>query len=139
MNCIFITGNLTRDPELRSTPSGTPVCNFSVAVNPENKKAPNAQTQFMQVTAWNTLAEVCSKFLAKGRKVAVMGEATCRAYTKKDGTTECTICVNASKIEFLSSRNEDAEIGMPSAAGDAAPVDDGGYVRVDPGEDLPWF
>lgn len=137
MNVIIITGNLTRDPETRSTNSGQQVCNFTVAVNPENKTSPNAITQFMQVSAWNKLADICSRFLAKGRKVAVVGEARPTIYTKKDGTPECAIVINASKVEFLTPKGEEGEMpGIPQSNA-YSPADDGGYVRVDPDE-LPF-
>ena len=74
MNKVFLIGNLTKDPEMRSTQSGVAVCNFSIAVNRRFKNANGEQeTDFLNVIAWRQLAELCGKYLAKGRKVAVTG------------------------------------------------------------------
>ena len=76
MNKLTIIGNLTRDPELRTTASGVNVCSFTVAVNRRNRRDDqNGQPEadFFRVTAWRQLADICSKYLAKGRKVCVVG------------------------------------------------------------------
>ena len=138
MNSIFIIGNLTRDPELRTTPNGNTVCNFTVAVNQEGNRSENTRAQYMQVTAWSKLGELCARYLSKGKKAAIRGEATVRSFTKRDGTFDACIAVNADKVEFLTARGEDGENPMPSAAGDALPVDEGGYIRVLPDDELPW-
>jgi single-strand DNA-binding protein len=77
VNNLTIIGNLSRDPELRSTPSGVAVCTFTVAVNRRNNEA-----DFFRCTAWRQLAENCQRFLAKGRKVAVRGSVSLNTYTK---------------------------------------------------------
>lgn len=73
MNKVFLIGNLTRDPEMRSTQSGVPVCNFSIAVNRRFRNAQTGQqeTDFLNIVAWRQLAELCGRYLTKGRKVAV--------------------------------------------------------------------
>ena len=72
MNKVFIVGNLTRDPELRSTRDGISVCSFTVAVNRRvrNAEAGQPEADFFRVTAWRALGENCSKYLSKGRKAA---------------------------------------------------------------------
>ena len=108
MNKLTIIGNLTRDPELRTTPNGYTVCDFSVAVNRRRgQNAANGQpeTDFFRVTAWRQLGETCAKYLAKGRKVCVMGPVTARTYQANDGTTRVSLEVTAEDVEFLSSRN----------------------------------
>lgn len=107
MNKLTIIGNLTADPELRTTPSGVNVCTFTVAVNrrfSSNKE--ERQTDFFRVTAWRQLGENCSRFLMKGRKVCVVGEVTSRAFTAKDGTPRASLEVTADDVEFLSPRDQ---------------------------------
>lgn len=110
MNKVVIIGNLTRDPELRTTPSGYNVCDFTVAVNRRNRGNNQNGTQpeadFFRVTAWRQLGEICSKYLAKGRKVCVTGPVSVRTYQGNDGTTRASLEVVADDVEFLSARNE---------------------------------
>ena len=117
MNRLTIIGNLTRDPELRTTNTGVNVCSFTVAVNRRNRRDDqNGQPEadFFRVTAWRQLADICAKYLAKGRKVAVVGPVSVHTYTGNDGTTRASLEVNADDVEFLSSRN-DGEAGGYSA------------------------
>lgn len=87
MNKVFLIGNLTKDPEMRSTQSGVAVCNFSIAVNRRFKNANGEQeTDFLNVIAWRQLAELCGKYLAKGRKVAVTGSIQTRTYEAKEAS-----------------------------------------------------
>ena len=144
MNKLFIVGNLTRDPELRSTPNGIPVCTFTVAVNRRRAAGAEAGQQpeadFFRVTAWRQLGDNCNRYLAKGRKVAVVGAVQVSTYTAQDGATRASLEVTADDVEFLSPRGEGeggpgrpAEQSMsPSASGMS-----GGFVKVDD-EELPF-
>ena len=98
MNHITLIGNLTKDPELRMTPSNVPVCSFTIAVN---RRHGEKQTDFFRVQAWRGLGENCSKYLKKGKKVAVGGELQTRTY-EQDGQTKLAIDVVAAEVEFLS-------------------------------------
>ncbi|MEL7602566.1 MAG: single-stranded DNA-binding protein, partial [Bacillota bacterium] len=94
MNKIFIIGNLTHDPETRTTTSGVSVCSFSVAVTRRFAQAGGErQTDYFRVNAWRQLGETCQKFLAKGRKVAVVGELQARTYETKEGATRISLDV----------------------------------------------
>ncbi len=110
MNKITIIGNLTADPELRSTQNGKSVCGFTVAVD---RRFPGSDgekvTDFFRVNAWGAQGESCSKHLAKGRKVAVLGELQARTYSNKDGATKLSLDVKADEIEFLSPRENKGE------------------------------
>jgi single-strand DNA-binding protein len=108
MNKLFITGNLTRDPELRSTRDGTPVCTFTVAVNRRQKSAEAGKpdADFFRVTAWRALGESCGKYLAKGRKVGVTGSVSVNTYTAQDGSFRASMEVVADDVEFLSPKSE---------------------------------
>lgn len=98
MNKIFIVGRLTRDPELRTTPSGVSVCNFSVAVN---RRFDREKTDFFNVVVWRQVAENCARYLVKGQQVAVEGELQMRSYEAKDGTMRTTCDIAADQVEFL--------------------------------------
>lgn len=88
LNRVILIGNLTRDPELKYTPSGTAVCSFSVATNRSWTTADGQtkeEVQYHRIVAWQKLAELCGKLLTKGRKVFLEGRLVYRSYTGKDG------------------------------------------------------
>ena len=125
MNRLTIIGNLTRDPEQRTTPSGSTVCTFTVAVNRRARRdAQNNQPEadFFRVSAWNQLGENCARFLSKGRKVAVVGPVSVHTYQGNDGQTRASLEVMANDVEFLSSRNETEGEGGYTAPAAAAPA-----------------
>ena len=140
MNKVFIVGNLTRDPELRTVRDGISVCSFTVAVNRRirNAEAGQPEADFFRVTAWRGLGENCSRYLAKGRKVAVTGSVSVSTYTGNDGTTRATLEVTADDVEFLSHRGEGGEVPATPRP-QAAPVapQSNGFVQVDDDE-LPF-
>ena len=106
MNKITLIGNLTNEPEKRATPNGTPVTSFTIAVN---RRGQDKQTDFFRINAWRGLADTCAKFLAKGRKVAVVGELQARTYEAKDGKTKVSLDVQADEVEFLSPAEQKQE------------------------------
>lgn len=148
MNKVFLIGNLTRDPELRTTPSGVSVCSFTIAVNrrrANNAEAGQPEADFFRVTAWRQLGEICAKYLAKGRKVSVVGSVSVQTYQGNDGQTRASLEVQADDVEFLTPKSE---AGEPSPyAPSAAPAprannvgsapQGGGFVQVDE-EELPF-
>lgn len=139
MNKIFLIGNLTRDPELRSTQSGVPVCTFTVAVNRRNRQGAEAgqpEADFFRVTTWRQQAENCNRFLAKGRKVGVTGNLTLQSYTGNDGVQRYSLEVSADEVEFLSPRGEGGE-NRPVSPQSAPQENNSGFVRVDD-DDLPF-
>ena len=104
-NKIIIVGNLGRDPELRYTPQGSAVCNFSVATNEKKRdKAGELQdvTTWFRVTLWNKQAENASKYLTKGSPVYVEGRLRIEEWTDRDGNTRYTLEVNATDMQFIS-------------------------------------
>ena len=104
MNKITLIGNLTNDPETRTTPNGNTVCSFTLAVN--RKKAAEPTTDFFRINAWRNLGEVCGRCLSKGKKVAVVGELHPRLYEDKTGKTRLSLDVEADEVEFLSPKDE---------------------------------
>ncbi len=88
LNRVILVGNLTRDPELKYTPAGTAVCTFGVATNRSWKTADGEtkeDVQYHRIVAWQKLAELCGKLLAKGRKVYLEGRLVYRTFTGRDG------------------------------------------------------
>ena len=128
MNSLTIIGNIVRDPEVRTTKTGKTVCNFWVAVNSKRKdQNGDSITDFFLVSAWNALGENCGRYLAKGRKVAVSGTVSCRAYQTQAGEIRSEMDVLADVVEFLSPSGQNAQ---PSQAETFTPVE--------PDDDLPF-
>lgn len=128
MNKLTIIGNLTRDPELRTTSAGVSVCDFTVAVN-RRKSGNNQQPEadFFRVSAWRQLGENCAKFLHKGSKVCAVGPVSVRTYQTNSGETRASLEVVADDIEFLSPKDApapvDAGSGMQIVDPDGLPFD----------------
>lgn len=108
MNKLIIIGNLTRDVELRTTQSGKSVANFTLAVNRRAKPGEKAEADFFRVSVWDKQVETCQKYLAKGRKVCVIGSVSVSTYNANDGSTRATLEVFAQDVEFLDSAKQDA-------------------------------
>ena len=126
MNKLTIIGNLTRDPELRTTSTGVNVCDFTVAVNRKQSAEQKAQNvkppaDYFRVTAWRERGELCAKYLQKGKKVAVVGPVSVSTYTGNDGVVRANLEVTADEVEFLSRAGDSAASeaqaqGTPEAA-----------------------
>lgn len=125
MNKIILIGNLTRDPELRTTPNGYNVCDFTIAVNKrrysqqQQQGGQQSDADFFRIHAWRQLGENCQKYLAKGRKVFVTGPLEARTYQANDGTTRVSLEVTAEDVEFLTSRAEAEAMGSSVPANTA--------------------
>ncbi|MDO4543747.1 MAG: single-stranded DNA-binding protein [Clostridia bacterium] len=138
MNKIILIGNLTHDPESRSTPNGVTVCTFTIAVN--RRFAPQGgerQTDFFRINAWRQLGETCARYLAKGRKVAVIGEIQPRLYEAKDGSTRMSLDVSADEVEFLSPRGEGEGSTYSAPRPAANPQDLAGFTDIS-SDDIPF-
>lgn len=140
MNKIFIIGNLTRDPEMRTLQSGVSVCTFTVAVNrrrQNNAEAGQSEADFFRVSAWRQLGEVCNRYLAKGRKVGVTGTLTLNTYTGNDGQQRSSLEVQADEVEFLTPRSEQVD-PSPTPPSPSAEQGTSNPVQVDDLGDLPF-
>lgn len=125
MNHVALIGNLTRDPDMRYTQSGTATCSFTIAINRMKSKDGTQKTDYIPVVAWRSLAETCGRYLAKGRKVAVMGAIQTRTYDAKDGTKRYVTEVIANNVEFLSPKQQEQAPNLPSPDADEfVPADD---------------
>jgi len=112
LNRVQLIGNLTRDPELRYTPSGTAVCSFSIATNRNwttDTGEKKEEAEFHRIVAWNKLAELCSQFLTKGRKVFVEGRLTTRSWAAQDGTQKQTTEIIINDMILLDNRRTGGE------------------------------
>jgi len=123
---ITLIGNLGNKPEMRYTPSGTAVANFSLAVSRKwtgNDGQQQEKTTWFRVTVWERRAEVVSQYLDKGRRVMVIGEVTeARPYTDRDGNQRASIEVHAFDVKFLDGRSQD-EAGASKPTGAAQPAE----------------
>lgn len=119
-NKIILVGNLGRDPELRYTPQGTPVCSFTMATN-ERRKDKNGemqdQTTWFKVTLWGRQAETASQYLTKGRPVYIEGRLRVEEWTDRDGKPRHTLEVNATDMQFIGgARSEEPSMERAAAA-----------------------
>jgi single-strand DNA-binding protein len=109
INVVVITGNLTRDPELRSTPGGTSVCKLRVAVNSRRKDGQTGEwtdkPNYFDVTVWGAQGENCANYLSKGRPVAVEGRLDWREWEDKEGGKRQSVEIIANSVQFLGSRD----------------------------------
>ena len=140
MNCVMLIGRLTRDPELRYTNTGTPVANFTLAVDKnlskEKKQEMEAQGQptadFINIVVWNKSAENVANYLTKGLKVAIQGRLQSRSYEAKDGGRRYVTEVVAERVEFLEWKQDND--GVMDATNDSG-IDDWPPVGFDPVND----
>lgn len=130
VNRVVLVGRLTRDPEQKTTPNGTSVCDFSIAVDRRVKQEGGQDADFFRVTAWGKTAEFVGRYLAKGRLVAVDGRLQQRKYTAQDGTTREVVEVIAENVQGLD-RPTDRTGGGP------APDADDPFARPDRPERRP--
>jgi single-strand DNA-binding protein len=128
MNCIILTGRLTKDPLLKYTPSGVPVAEFSLAVaRPFTNAQGQRETDFFDIVVWRKQAELVANHLGKGRLVAVQGNLQTRSYETQDGNKRKVYEIIASHVVFLD-RKPKAEdsMGDEVPAEDEVPFGDGG-------------
>ena len=116
-NRVILAGNLTRDPELRFTQSGTPVCGFGLAVNRVFSK--NDEVDFFNVSAWRDLGERVANYTNKGDPVLVEGRLQYRTWEAQDGTKRSAVDVVADRVEFLGRGDSDDGAAAGGAGGQA--------------------
>jgi single-strand DNA-binding protein len=118
-NKITLVGNLGKDPELRYTPQGTPVCSFSLATNEKRKDRTGQQqdiTTWFKVTLWGKQAETASQYLQRGKSVYIEGRLRQEEYTDRDGKPRTSLEVNATDMQFIGGGNRDTQsAGSPAS------------------------
>jgi single-strand DNA-binding protein len=116
INRVVITGNLTRDPELRSTPGGTSICSLRVAVNGRRKDAETGQwvdkPNYFDVTVFGAQGENSAQYLAKGRPVAIEGRLNWREWETQEGAKRQSVDIIADTVQFLGSRDAPQSNGV---------------------------
>jgi len=106
LNKVILIGNLTRDPELRYTPSGTALCKFGLAVNRKSKE--KEEVTFVDITAWGKTGETASQYLAKGRQVCIEGRLTYSQWEDDGGKKRSKLEVTAEYVTFLGGKGQDS-------------------------------
>jgi single-strand DNA-binding protein len=127
VNVVVITGNLTRDPELRHTGGGTAVCELRVAVNSRRKDQSGNwvdKPNYFDVTVWGAQGENCANYLSKGRPVAVEGRLDWREWEAKDGGKRQAVQIIANTVQFLGSRDGSGGGGNGNGGGGFTPSSD---------------
>ncbi|WP_103110587.1 single-stranded DNA-binding protein [Brevibacillus reuszeri] len=104
MNKSILIGNLTKDPELRYTESGVAVCSFTIAIN-RPRRSEKQETDFINIVAWQKLAELAAEYLRKGRQCAIDGRIQTRSYDNKEGKKVYVTEVVAENLKFLGGRS----------------------------------
>lgn len=115
LNRVQLIGNLTRDPELRYTPQGTAVCTFGLATNRSwttDSGEKHEESEFHRIVAWNKLAELCSQFLVKGRKIYVEGRLSTRSWTGQDGQQKSVTEVVIDDMILLDNKGAGSNAGV---------------------------
>ena len=130
MNKVVLIGRLTRDPELKFTPSiGTAVCTFTLAVDKRVKKEGQPSADFVPIVVWGKIAETTANYMSKGKLIGVSGRIETRSYEAKDGGKRYITEVVADEVSFLDwggNKSQGADSGIPGDyfGGDMTPVDD---------------
>ena len=126
INRVVLVGNLTRDPELRHTPSGMAVCSLRLAVNTRRKDAATGEwgekPNYFDVTVWGQQGENCAQYLAKGRPVAIDGRLEWREWDAQDGTKRQAVDIVADNVQFLGSRGDGDGGGGGGGGGSFVPA-----------------
>ena len=148
INRVIITGNLTRDPEVRSLPSGTSVCKLRVAVNSRRKDSASGEwvdkPNYFDVTVWGAQGENCATYLAKGRPVAIDGRLDWREWEAKDGGGKRqSVEIIAESVQFLGSRDGSGGGGNGFANQSDVPADTSDFQQpqaagVGAADDIPF-
>ncbi|MGO4951984.1 single-stranded DNA-binding protein [Paenibacillus sp. DRB1-1] len=140
LNRVILIGRLTKEPELRYTPSGVATCSFTLAVDrPFTSQGGEREADFLPIVTWRQLAETCANYLKKGRLIAVEGRVQVRNYENNEGKRVYVTEIVADNVRFLESgRNDSAGRQQPSTKNDNDPFSDDGKPIDIADEDLPF-
>ena len=140
INRVVLVGNLTRDPELRHTPSGTAICKLRVAVNSRQKDPATGEwgekPNYFDVTVWGQQGENCAQYLAKGRQVGVQGRLEWREWDAQDGNKREAVEIVADSVQFLGSRGDGEGGGYIPP--DAGTTSSGDFPSSPTDDDIPF-
>jgi len=136
-NLVVLTGRLTADPELKTTPNGISVTTFSIAVNRNYGSGDDRQTDFITIVAWRKTAEFITKYFKKGSMIGIEGSIQTRKYQDKNGVNRTIFEVIANNVQFVESKRDSSAPVNESASFSNADVDD--FTEIgDTEDDLPF-
>jgi single-strand DNA-binding protein len=144
INVVVVTGNLTRDPELRSTQGGTSVCSLRIAVNSRRRNQHGEwidKPNYFDVTVWGAQGENCANYLSKGRPVAIEGRLDWREWESKEGAKRQSVEIIANSVQFLGSRDGGGGNGNGFTAQSDVPADTSDFEEAGVGgggDDIPF-
>ncbi|MEA2481722.1 MAG: single-strand DNA-binding protein [Thermoleophilaceae bacterium] len=145
INRVVLTGNLTRDPELRNTPSGTSVCSLRLACNTRRKDGSGQwvdKPNYFDVTVWGAQGENVANYCSKGRAIAVDGRLEWREWTDKEGNKRQSIDIIADSVQFLGGRDDGGNGGSRFTPQSDVPADTGDFAPASAGvgsdDDIPF-
>ncbi len=115
-NLVVLTGRLTADPELKTTPNGISVTTFSIAVNRNYRSGGDNQTDFINIVAWRQTAEFITKYFKKGNLIGIEGSIQTRSYTDKNGNKRTAFEVVANNVQFVESKRDSAPTASEAPA-----------------------
>lgn len=121
LNKVLLIGNMTRDPELQYTSSGTAICKFDIAIN--RKWKDNQETTFLRIESWGKMAEFCKQYFKQGRSIFVEGRIRMDQWEAKDGTKRKQYVIVAEQLGFADSKGVAAHQDAPAAADEPASED----------------
>jgi single-strand DNA-binding protein len=144
-NKVILVGNLTADPELKTTPSGVSLTTFSIAVNRRFSKAgEQTQTDFFNITAWRQTAEFVTRFFTKGRPILVCGSLQTRTWTDNNGTKHYATDIIADEVSFVDRKSDNPNAGGYNTPAQNAqptystPTADSGFEDLSADDELPF-
>ena len=143
INKVILIGNLGADPEVRYTPSGVAVANFSIATSEEWKDKDTVEkqerTEWLRIVAWRRLGEICGEYLSKGRQVYIEGKLQTRSWEDREGVKRYTTEIVASDVQFLGGR-DGSDGGRSSGGRSGGPSEHsaGGPVPGPDDDDIPF-
>ncbi len=140
-NLVVLTGRLTADPELKTTPNGISVVSFSIAVARRYRAGEEAQTDFINLVAWRQTAEFISKYFKKGNMIGIEGSIQTRRYTDKNGNNRTAFEVVVNNAQFVESKRDSAPVGdAPSTPASFSNAGNNDFTEIgsDMDDDLPF-
>lgn len=132
-NVVILTGRLTADPELKTTQSGIPVTNFSIAVDRKGKSSDEKHTDFINIVAWRQTAEFITKYFSKGSMIGIEGYIQTRKYQDKDGNNRTAFEIVTNNVQFIESKKSSSDEKTVSDN-----LQNANFVEIDPEGELPF-
>lgn len=137
-NLVVLTGRLTADPELKTTPNGVSVTTFSIAVSRRYRSGEETQADFINIVAWRQTAEFVTKYFQKGSMIGIEGSIQTRRYTDKEGKNRTAFEVIANNVQFVESKRDSATVSDAPASFSNTTGSEFTEIVSDADDDLPF-